>query len=46
MFLKSWWVMARRVMPVRRDMVAAKSIRARLHGVLKHQHGDVIVLSK
>ena len=38
--------MARRVMPVRRDMVAAKSMRARLLGVLKHQHGDVIVLSK
>ena len=46
MLLKSWWVKASRVMPVRRDMVAAKSMRARLPGVLKHQHGEVIALSK
>ena len=38
MLLKSWWVKASRVMPVRRDMVAAKSMRARLPGVLRHQH--------
>ena len=46
MLLKSWWVKASRVMPVRRDMVAAKSMRARLPGVLKHQHSEVIALSK
>ena len=46
MLLKSWWVKASRVMPVRRDMVAAKSMRARLPGVLRHQHGEVIALSK
>ena len=27
-------------------MVAAKSMRARLPGVLRHQHGEVIALSK
>ena len=46
MLLKSWWVKASRVMPVRRDMVAAKSMRARLPGVLRHQHSEVIALSK
>jgi len=44
MLLKSWWVKASRVMPVRRDMVAAKSMRARLPGVLRHQHSEVIAL--
>ena len=37
MLLKSWWVKASRVMPVRRDMVAAKSM---------HQRGEVIALRK